>query len=1352
MKKLLQHPVTQHSWRAVRAVVVTCAVMLAVAFVTTVSVDLGPALRARAEQAGTDYLERPLTIGSLSVQLWQGRFVVEDLVIGGPEAASPAFLAASRIEVSMPWSTLFSQRVVFDVIEMTDWVMHVETFPGGVHTFPDFTGDGPGGESAWTTTLQYVRASRGQFIYEDHGAPWKTIARNLDVVVTRPTSQYRGQASFSDGTVAIQDYVPMRADLSTSFRIEDGRILLDRIDLVTDGARSVLTGAVEIANWPEQTYEVRSRVDFPRMREIFFAAHDVTLTGESDFTGTFHIYSGGRDLQGTFSTPELGVNAYRLGNLRGSLRWLPDRFDVTGATATLYGGRTAFEYRIMGIGGDRASVSTLDAEYTGVDLTAFTDGVGLQGLRLAGRADGRHLLEWPMGTWSAHRGDGEIRVAPPPGVRLLGRRIPAGVADAPLQNHSVPFSDHTPREPVALGGTLAYAYGPEWVEVAPSRLATADTYVEIAGRTAYGETSELPFHVTSADWQASDRLLAGVMTAVGTPTRAIPIGGYGTFDGVMFDSVRRPRIEGTFDIEQLRAFDVLWGRARGEATIENAYADVRSVRVESSDATLNVDGRFSIGYPRADGGEQINARIRMTRWPVVDLRHAFRLDSYDVVGVASGEYRVVGDYERPFGFGTMSILDGVAYGEGFDAATASLRLEGEGARFDTIEVLKAGGRGTGAAFVGWDGTYSFNFDAERMQVEGIALAAASGLPLAGVVDFTAGGSGTFDVPRYDVRGTIRDFFVGDEGIGEVLGTIAVNGDLLTLNVEAASPRLAVSGAGRIALTPGREADLSFSVSDTSLDPYVRVFEPRLSPFTTAVASGNVRVTGPLADVDAVSVEAIVERVDMRFFDYAVRNDAPVRLAFDQHAVRIDQMRLVGEGTELDVAGLVDLHNVQIALRTAGLANLSILQGFAPDVRGSGQARVAATLEGDLENPLVNGTMAFDNGRVRYFGLPHAVENLSGEARFDSRGLNLDGLTGRLGGGPVAFGGRIEIAGYLPNRLDIRMTGEQMRLRFPEGMRSLVDATLALQGTLEAPTLSGDVTVRSAVYTRRFDGAGGLLDLTDSDVLGGVAPVETTIPLRYDVRINAPSTLFVENNAVRIEASADLQLRGTYDRPLLVGRAEVDSGELRFEGRRYLVTRGTVDFTNPTRIEPFFDIETETRVRVPGQTYRITLRATGTLDRLAPEVSSDPPLPEVEALALLFSDVVPGQDVEFRRFTAAVTPEQQLLRERATRALTGTLSSGVGRVVEETFGVDTFQFSPSLVDLSEQSSRLDPAARVTIGKRLSDRIFLTYSRSLSSSRSDQLVLLEYDQTDRFSWVLSRNEDRTYALEVRRRHAF
>jgi translocation and assembly module TamB len=591
-------------------------------------------------------------------------------------------------------------------------------------------------------------------------------------------------------------------------------------------------------------------------------------------------------------------------------------------------------------------------------------------------------------------------------------------------------------------------------------------------------------------------------------------------------------------------------------------------------------------------------------------------------------------------------------------------------------------------------------------------------------------------------------------VGQIVADLNISADLLTVKLEAASPRLAVSGAGRIALTETMDAELSFSVADTSLDPYIRAFNPQLSPFTTAIASGNVRVAGQLANVDELLVEASVERLDLRLFDYRLRNTAPIRLALDRHTARITEMRLVGDETQLDIEGTIDLHNDRMAVRATGDAGLGILQAFVPNIRSSGRASLQATFEGPMRDPIVSGTMNVDNGRIRHFDLPHALENISGPLRFDTRSVRLDAITARLGGGPVRFGGRIDVEGYQPTRVDVTMTGESMRLRFPEGMRSLVNASLTVQGPVDALTLAGTVDVRNAVYTRPFDEGSGLFNLTAGGAagVGGGAPLTTTLPLRYDVRIVAPSTLEVRNSTARLFANADLQLRGTYDRPLLFGRAEVDRGEFTFEGRRYEVTRGTIDFNNPTRIEPFFDIETETRVRVPGQTYRVIARAAGTLDRLTPSFEADPPLAEVEVLSLLFGDVAPGQDVEFVQYNTNITPQQQLLRERATRAITGALSSEVGRVVEQTFGVDTFQLTPSLVDPNAQSSRLDPAARLTIGKRLSERIYLTYSRSLSSSTRDQIILLEYDQTDRFSWILSRNEDRTYALDVRVRHAF
>ena len=163
---------------------------------------------------------------------------------------------------------------------------------------------------------------------------------------------------------------------------------------------------------------------------------------------------------------------------------------------------------------------------------------------------------------------------------------------------------------------------------------------------------------------------------------------------------------------------------------------------------------------------------------------------------------------------------------------------------------------------------------------------------------------------------------------------------------------------------------------------------------------------------------------------------------------------------------------------------------------------------------------------------------------------------------------------------------------------------------------------------------------------------------------------------------------------MLGHADVERGEVTFEGRRYHITHGTMDFTNPTRIEPFFDVEAETNVRVPGQTYRVTVALAGTSEQLRPTFNSDPPLPTADVLALLFSNVqrTGTQDIgpELRALRDPNQTQTDILTTRATQAITSGLSSEVGKVVEQTFGVDTFQLTPSFIDpYSQQTSRAQP---------------------------------------------------------------
>ncbi len=153
-------------------------------------------------------------------------------------------------------------------------------------------------------------------VFEDHGVPWGAVARNLDVTVSK-LGEYRGQARFTGGTISIQKYEPMAADLAASFKIVGPRILFDRIDIKSDGAQSSATGAIDVSRWPEQTYNVKSRIQFPRMREIFFARDTFSLSGEGDFTGTYHLFKGGRELKGNFTSVEARRECLSLPQARG---------------------------------------------------------------------------------------------------------------------------------------------------------------------------------------------------------------------------------------------------------------------------------------------------------------------------------------------------------------------------------------------------------------------------------------------------------------------------------------------------------------------------------------------------------------------------------------------------------------------------------------------------------------------------------------------------------------------------------------------------------------------------------------------------------------------------------------------------------------------------------------------------------------------------------------------------------------------------------------------------------------------------------------------------------------------------
>ncbi len=1336
--------------RYTRYAVLVCLALAAAALVSFVTIDLGPAVRAQAERAASAQLERPVHIGRLGSYLVPGRFLVEDLVIEGLEPEHEPFLVTERIVVTMSWSALLGGEILIDGAEMRNWRMVAESLPDGRQSFPPFAprrspeeaaaeAAAPAAEESGrriVTTLRHLVADDGEFVFRDHNAPWDVTARDIDLTIAK-RDEYGGDVSFSGGTVQIGSFEPMTANMDASYKLDGGRVDLTRIDLTMDGFTSRVTGEVDLLNWPEQKYRiVEADVELPPMKDIFFAGDNFEVGGRAAFTGQWHIFDGGHELTGTFRGAETTFNGLEFPGIEGAVVWASDRLEVFDVRSGFYGGDLQFAYSMLPLGKPTPGRAAFDVNYRDVDVAPLLDAFELAGVRPAARVSGHNLLEWPTDSFADRSGHGRMTAAP---------------AAAPEAYAAVAFTPDGAPWSFPVGGAVTYSITPDGIEIEPGRLATPYTEIRFQGWTAYGGESRIPFNVTSADWQESDRLMASVLTAFGVPTGEIAVGGRGSLDGVMLGTFGSPRIEASFDGREIRAWNVSWGAGRGAITVENSYLDVAGGRFERDGAALLVDGRFTIGS-RDDGGDEIDASFELQSFPAERVRRAFGLTGYDINGPLTGEIRLFGQYGSPYGVGRLTLDGPVAYGESFAAATAGLRFEGSGVRVDGLEVEKGGGYVTGAAFISWDGTYSFNADGRDIAIADIDAARVEQAPLGGAAQFTVDGAGAFDDPRYEVRGLVRDLTIDGEEVGQVTGRLDVRDGVLALEAEAASSRGALSGSGRVELAT-LESDLLLRFTNTTIDPYIRAFRPDVSDGLAAELSGTLEVAGALRDMEQLQVVASVEQLGLDLFGYAVRNDGTVRFALDRNVVAIEQMRLAGDGTALDLTGEIGLDGRRLALGVSGDAGLVILEEFFPEIRSSGRASLRAEIGGTLQQPLVTGEAVLDGGRLRHLSFPHSFENLNGTIVFEPSVVRLDELTAEVGTGTMRFGGRVDLQGYEVAGMNVTAAGTGMRLRFPEGIRSLVDAELTLGGGLDAPVLAGTVNVRDAILLELFGATPDLLNFGADEAVAAPAPIEPAFPLQLDVRISAPSSLRISGNAARVVSSAELTLGGTYSRPLLFGNAEIESGEVFFEGNRYRVTRGAIAFADPNAIEPAFDIEAETDVRTPGQTYRVTLGLAGTMDRLDFELSSDPPLPEFEIMSLLLGNIRDPQAAELRTLRAQDASRQELFQAGAARLLTTPLSSGVGQVVRDSFGIDTFQITPSLVDPStQQSAQLLPTARLLIGKRISDRAHVTLSRTLTGANQSIIVVLEYDQNDRLSWVLSQNEDRTYALDFRVRHAF
>jgi translocation and assembly module TamB len=342
--------------------------------------------------------------------------------------------------------------------------------------------------------------------------------------------------------------------------------------------------------------------------------------------------------------------------------------------------------------------------------------------------------------------------------------------------------------------------------------------------------------------------------------------------------------------------------------------------------------------------------------------------------------------------------------------------------------------------------------------------------------------------------------------------------------------------------------------------------------------------------------------------------------------------------------------------------------------------------------------------------------------FNQDRLEVEHLSGRVGGGQVNFGGFISYGDAIA--FDLNSNGRDIRFRYG-GVSVTADQELRLNGTLKSSTLSGVVTIT------RF------AQIPSGDFGAAFVPQPAVIPdprsplnnLRLDVRIVSAPELTVQTSLAKLSGDVDMKLRGTGTRPTLLGRINIAEGEINLSGTKYHLDRGDITFANPVRIDPILDMEATTRVR----DFDITIGLHGTLEKLTTTYRSDPPLSSDDIIALLAF----GRTQE-ESYTAGRS--SSLGQGAGSLVLGEAVNQVVSNRVSKLFGVSAIRINPAIGGPDN-----NPNARITVVQQVSNNVTLTYITNLTQS-AQQVIQFEYNINANYTLQGVRDENGVVSFVV------
>ncbi len=1323
-------------------------------------------IRLRIESTLEARLGRDVTIKSVEIiRSRPQRVIINDLrVANAPGALQPYFATVRQVEITGGIDSFLGRRVRVGRVDVRDPRLFFEVFPQGaplIHNFPKWQVPKPGKYQIYRLDMGNLFVSGGRFDFNDRRHNITAVSQNIkaQVQIASATSVYEGVMNSPVMRVRIQDYEPFEVDLNGGFRYAPGVLALRSIALRGRGIEAFVSGKLEPLT--EGVYDLRltSKIALERIREIFRV--EKHLEGELSLDTNLRGKQGDFTLKGGWISPQISADTYDLTDAKGKLDVNGERMLVDVERAG-YGGGTIFAHYTLSKYAEPYPM-TVDLNYDRISVEQLFNDWTVENTGLRGAATGKLTYRWNKDKVLDGSGEGTARLSKNALVFSKAKYpIPiAGSTDYALNRGVVTFRRaelDTDRSHVSLTGTLRIedVFTGLQMRITSSDFSELDrigyNFAHSAGKDDYDllglggagaitgtlkgrlKTPAVAAHISGTGVKYNNVLLGaadidlrydGVRSEL-IFDRALFIDGNGriAIKGSLFFPDRGPSPRFDIVVEAVNypvdraakavqlKLNIGTGSGTGSlivtGTPDSGKVTFVNLAINRGEAQLRLNG--DVAWLPGVGNVRFNLDIAARSFPVTDIITFLDLGTFPVTGEITGTLHLEGPKKELEGAGAVTVRNGSVFGEPIDAASADITFTKGRMKATSVAITSPAGEIKGEAELDL-GTekFSYTIQSSSIDLSKLKLLAAVRDLLGGTIKLSSSGAGTFEQPELVVEATLHEATIRGMSLPPdspppsiyiairngrliVRGSIA---DIVTIEGEGAvGAELAVDGLVRINIK-----DIAKLVA--------------ISPKTvTLPASGNavidLKLGGKLSPIEALRIDGTVPTLLLRVSEREFTPRGPLRFGLRNGRLEFDSFELQRNGSLFTVAGFAEVTGAKrLGIDVRGNLEAALLQLFVPDVRADGQVAAVMSIRGTLAKPSLTGTAELQDAQIKFAGFPQLIDNINGTLEFKGERIDIVSLRATLGGGTVTAGGYITVEGLTPQRARVNLKGNDVSIRYFEGITVEGDFDLQVGGDMERVIVQGDVDVTRALYSKEFNFQQSILNVILSR--RGIVPItaaawQERVDLR--IRMKADETLAVKNNLADVTGSAQLDLMGTLANPIIIGTVTLDEGgNVTFQNVEYRVVRGTINFQNPFRIDPYFDVTIEGRVsgnfsEIESGPLDLTVNITGTLDRINPTITSDPPASDITLFSLLgFGSIRSTEGGPSGSVMVNQSVQSQLISMIGQRILPFA---------------DSFTYDPGLLDTA------GGGARVTFEKRISPDIRLLIVYNLDSHQSREVV--------------------------------